>query len=245
MCHLRTTTTASPPSNQLKGKKRPSETTPIIHRKSVRLHKQRGDYVSSGACDSEVPFVRPAQLVVPVCVVTSETEPKFFDESDDCITTDILPVSVHDPNKTQNNLSLLNQVNNAQFKDYSSRHTTHLESTRYCVIVSGKGEKTTALKRSVVWRLENSVTAISKDRNVRVDAMCHDRQNLFQVVNEVGKLAIKQGDWCVFLTEEKDNFLLGQVKVLVHYNPKKCSQRFVRMELCNSNRIVRHTFALV
>ena len=78
-----------------------------------------------------------AQFVVPFCVVTSETEPQFFDESDDCETTDILrdahdgsPVSVHYPNKTQNNLSLLKQVNNAQLKDYSSRHTTHLESNR-------------------------------------------------------------------------------------------------------------------
>ena len=105
----------------------------------------------------------------------------------------------------------------------------------------------------MVWRLENSVTrltAISEDRNVRVTQCVTTDENLFQVVNEVGKLPIKQGDWCVFLTEEKDNFLLGQVKVLVHYNAKKCSQRFVkstlnRMKRCNSNRIVRHIFALL
>ena len=68
-------------------------------------------------------------------------------------------------------MSLLNQVNNAQLKDYSSRRTTDLESTRYCVIVSDKGEKKTALKslaRNLVGVVESRTGEIYKKKCVSV-----------------------------------------------------------------------------
>jgi hypothetical protein len=45
-------------------------------------------------------------------------------------------------------------------------------------------------------------------------------------VKKVRKTAIQQGDWCVFQTIERDDYLLGRVEVLTHVNGRT-NERFV------------------
>ena len=158
----------------------------------------------------------------------------LLDESDDCEATEATTESPSTIPSVLSTLqsevleeSLLGKVNNASFKtDFSDAHTSNLEETRYALVTSNAGNTRTVLKQTITWLLENSVTTRSSERLIRVKqpASTPDLRHLH--VTTVEKAAIQQGDWCVFETIERDDYLLGRIEVLTHVNGRT-NERFV------------------
>lgn len=159
----------------------------------------------------------------------------LLDESDDCEATE---ATTESPSTIPSVLSTLpseeevleeslGKVNNASFKtDFSDAHTSNLEETWYALVTDNAGNTRAVLKQTITWLLENSVTTRSSKRLIRVKqpASTPDLRHLH--VTTVEKAAIQQGDWCVFETIERDDYLLGRIEVLTHVNGRT-NERFV------------------
>lgn len=167
---------------------------------------------------------------------TRGPHPPLLDESDDCEATEAtseptsalpsflstLPSEEQDPEE-----SLMKKVNNASFKtDFSDTYNSNLEETRYALVTDKNGNRRTALKQTITWLLKNSVTTRSAERLIRVKQPASTPDFRHAHVKKVKKTAIQQGDWCVFQTIERDDYLLGRVEVLTHVNGRT-NERFV------------------
>ena len=121
----------------------------------------------------------------------------------------------------------MKKVNNASFKtDFSDTYNSNLEETRYGLVTDKNGNRRTALKQTITWLLENSVTTPSAERLIRVKQPASTPDFRHAHVKKVRKTAIQQGDWCVFQTIERDDCLLGRLEVLTHVNGRT-NERFV------------------
>jgi hypothetical protein len=160
----------------------------------------------------------------------------LLDESDDCEATE---ATIESPSTNPSVLStlpseeedleesLLGKVNNASFKtDFSDAHNSNLEETRYALVTDNAGNTRTVLKQTITWLLENSVTTRSSERLIRVKQPASTPDLRHSHVIKVEKSAIQQGDWCVFETIERDDYLLGRIEVLTHVNGRT-NERFV------------------
>lgn len=163
-----------------------------------------------------------------------------LDESDDCEATEAtteqiaaLPTMLNSllstlpTNEEVSNDSQLTKVNNATYRrNYSDAHNSNLENTRYALVTNKNGNTRTALKQPITWLLENSVTARSAERLIRVKQPASTPDHRHSQAKQVEKKAIQQGDWCVLETAEKDDYLLGRVEVLTNVHGKT-NERFV------------------
>ena len=173
-----------------------------------------------------------AQLPPPLAPLSTSAEsqsagadssscPPLINESDECDETDLIGSRDVLSHVDDHDLGVLDSIANSNLKDFTtllslrnkysgSSRQFNIETSQFVRITTDIGVEKIVRKSSLVWFLQNGARKLSNDRTVRVTQMSLLYRNN-PPDQEIGRRALRIGDWAIFQKENSCEFLLGRV----------------------------------
>ena len=108
-------------------------------------------------------------------------------------------------------IDILDSLRNADLKDYCRDAIIDIDNSRFAKVDRPNGRCSIFKKSTIVWLAENSCRKLSNDRTFRVMQSTNFLEKQKTIVQTVEKRRVILGDWCLFYTQDKTSFLLGNV----------------------------------